>query len=540
MSGRDRCRALETRQPFVRASPAVSDLSAFLRVLAARHGQRAAVVDDVDTLSFAALDESADVWARALCRSGAGPGTHVGLLAANGTTWLAAAFGVWRAGATLVPISTFVTERELSALLDHADISILILQERFRQHDYAAMLGSPAVPMRLREVVALGSEKTRIGEPASSFLRRGAAHPGGLAPIDPAGIACILYTSGTTGQPKGVMLAHAALLATAAPTAERSGLSEHDRLLSTLPLFWVAGLVIRALPTLAAGCTLILTDVFTPGTTVKLLRRHRPTALHLRPPQVGQLLADPSFDATLLAHVHRGNGRVEWYAPHLDPERCRFITGYGMTEMSGYVTALDWRDPAPVRSAQLGTPLPGVSLRIVRAGGQACSPGESGEIWIRGPGLFAGYYKEPVGTSMSADGYLQSGDLGCIDAAGSFHFTGRVKDLLRVKGINVSPIEVETVLATHPAVEAVYIVGLPADSLEQELVALVVPRPSAGAHTEAELQQLARRALSHYKRPGRYLFIDRREVSLSGTSKPQRAALAELAAARALPFRPSA
>ena len=216
----------------------------------------------------------------------------------------------------------------------------------------------------------------------------------------------------------------------------------------------------------------------------------------------------------------KGNGRVAWFHPHLDADRARFITGYGMTEMSGYVTALDWRDPAAVRQAQIGTPLPGVEMRIVDAEGREVSCGEVGEIRVRGPGMFSGYHRQPAGTGRDRDGYFCTGDLGRIDAGGVFHFVGRSKDLLRVKGINVSPLEVESVLASHPAVESVYIVGLPLQALEQRLVALVIE--GAAGVGEVELRAFARHNLSHYKCPEHYLFLSRAEVPLGATSKPQR------------------
>ena len=201
-----------------------------------------------------------------------------------------------------------------------------------------------------------------------------------------------------------------------------------------------------------------------------------------------------------------------------------------MTEMSGYVTALDWRDPAAVRQAQIGTPLPGVRMRIVDAEGREVSCGEVGEIRVWGPGMFSGYHRQPAGAGRDRDGYFCTGDLGRIDAGGVFHFVGRSKDLLRVKGINVSPLEVESVLASHPAVESVYIVGLPPQALEQRLVALVIE--GAAGVGEVELRAFARHNLSHYKCPEHYLFLSRAEVPLGATSKPQRDALAELAAGR--------
>ncbi len=446
------------------------------------------------------------------------------MLGANCAAWLASAFGVWRAGATLVPISTFVTARELGEVLEDADPAALIMQSRLHSHDYSALLDAQPPSRRPSTVFRFAVEPPPIAV---------AAAPGSSSapPVDPESIAAILYTSGTTGRAKGVMLSHRAILATVRPTADRGGLGPEDTLLSTLPLFWVAGLVIRALPTLASGCVLVLVERFTPELVLETLRAHRPTALHLRPPQVGQLLSHPEFDPALLRPVRRGGGRIEWFHPYLDARSTWLITGYGMTETAGYVTALDCRDPPEVRSISIGSPLPGVEIRIVDAAGQPCAPGVTGEVRVRAPGLFSGYHKQRRGTGLDADGFLCTGDLGHVDVAGQFHFSGRSKDLLRVKGINVSPAEVEAVLASHPTVAAAYVVGLPPDSLEQEVVALVTTRGDVPL-PEAELRALAADALSHYKRPARYVSLHHDDVPLSGTSKPLRARLAELAAER--------
>ncbi|MFQ5667884.1 MAG: AMP-binding protein [Candidatus Binatia bacterium] len=516
-----------------------TNLSEVLHTLATTYGQRTAVAGEYGSLSFADLDQAADTWAAAFTMAGLTRGAHVGLLAGNGPAWLAVAFGVWRAGATLVPVSTFVTAREFRETLEHADVDALVVQPRLRSHDYLTLLDRlPRLP-RLRQVLPL---RDAVAVTELAHRPPALASPGApwaneqerrkrRAVSDAESIACMLYTSGTTGRPKGVMLSHRAILATAVPTMERCGLTSTDSLLSTLPLFWVAGLVIRALPTLLAGCTLILVETFTVEAAIGALRRHRPAALHLRPPQVGQVLGHPDFRPALLANVRKGGGRVDWYAPHLDPDAVRFITGYGMTEMAGYVTALHWQDPVHVRRAQLGAPLPGVELRVVNAGGQPCLAGEVGEIRVRGPGMFSGYYKQPAGAGLDPQGFFVTGDLGRMDASGVFQFVGRSKDLLRVKGINVSPLEVEAVLGMHVGVDAVYVVGLPPDGLEQRLVALIVARRGAVV-TEAELRALATEALSQYKWPEQYLFVERDEVPLGGTSKPERAALAALATQR--------
>lgn len=498
------------------------DLSELLRVLSARHGERTAVTGESAALGFADLERGADAWAARLAGGGVAPGARVGLLAGNGPAWLAAAFGVWRAGATLVPISTFVSTRELGEILVHAGVERLLLQPRLRSHDYLESFHRLPAAARRAEVILLD-------EAGAAAVDRGLAEATGH--LDPESIACILYTSGTTGGPKGVRLSHRAILATVEPTRERSGLDARDSLLSTLPLFWVAGLVIRALPTLAAGCTLHLLETFTVEGVLGALRRFRPTALHLRPPQVGLVLAHPEFEPALIENVRKGNGRVEWFAPHLDPERTRFITGYGMTEMAGYVTALDHRDRPGDAGAHLGLPLPGVELRIVDGDGRDCPPGRVGEIRVRGPGSFSGYENDEPGSGLDDRGFLVSGDLGSVDAEGRLSFVGRTKDLLRVKGINVSPVEVESVLAAHPALEAVYVVGLPPDAIEQRLVALVVVR-RAYHDWESELRALANEQLSTYKRPLDYFVVERSEIPLSGTAKPRRDSLARLAEER--------
>lgn len=432
---------------------------------------------------------------------------------------MGAAFGVWRSGATLVPLSTFATERELEELVEHADLDALIVQPRLRDRELMPLArqlqGQRATsPRPLRDIIELGLQAAPSGPFPDTSL--------------PTDVACILYTSGTTGRAKGVMLSHAGILSTIFPTAERGGLVPGDTFLSSLPLFWVAGLVIRALPTLASGATLALLETFTAEAALESLRRLNVTGLHLRPPQVGQLVRHPEFDPALLANVRRGGGRSDWFAPHL--AEARLITGYGMTEMSGYVTALAWSQPDDERAQQLGRPLPGVEIRIVRADGTLSEADEAGEIQVRGPGLFRGYYKEAEGKGLTADGWFATGDIGSLDAQGVFQFSGRSKDLLRVKGINVSPVEVESLLATHGSVEAAYVIGLPVDGLDQEVTALIVPK--GGDFSLEQLRQFAREALSAYKRPSRYVVIQRSEVPLGATSKPQRQALAELAERR--------
>jgi fatty-acyl-CoA synthase len=503
-------------------------LGDLLAILARIHEGRWAVRGEHSQLSFRALDQTADRWARALVSADCGPGRRVGLLAANRPEWLAVAFGTWRAGATLVPLSTFVTGRELAENLVDAALDLLVVQPRVASQDFVTMLDVVPRSHRPPLTVCLAETAPMPLRTAAAFLQSGVGKP--TAAIDPESVACLLYTSGTSGRPKGVMLSHRGILATVPETARRSGLTPDDYMLATPPLFWVAGLVIRALPTLAAGCALHLLEAFRVDQALDALERYRPTALHLRPPQAALLLGDPCFRPELLENVRRGTGRSEWYAPHLDSGRVRFTTGYGMTEMSGYVMSSDWRDlrkPGEEPRARL---MPDVQVRIVDEQGRDCPTGEVGEICLRGPGMFSGYCNQPAGTGLDERGFFTSGDLGRLRPDGALDFVGRRKDLLRAKGINVSPLEVESVLAVHPNVEAVYVVGVPASGSDQRLIALVVTRDGQSVPTE-DLFQLAQHQLSGYKRPEMYVHVKREQVPLGPTQKPNRDALGALAAA---------
>ena len=486
-----------------------------------------AVAGEAAALSFAELERDSARWARACLAAGLGPGTRVGLWAGNGPAWLVRAFGVWRAGATLVPLSTFLTAREFSEVLEQAQLDALLLERRVAHHDLDAVRQSTAAAATLRRVVLAdpaGEARTGEVEDERAFLRGGDADRPLPRPSS-TDLAAVLYTSGTTGRPKGVRLTHGSVLATIFPTAERGGLCPGDRVYSSLPLFWVAGLVIRALPTLAAGSALLLSNTFTPEKCMALLRRYQPSGIHLRPPQVAALLAHPHFDPALLHSVRKGGGRIGWYRPYL--EDARLITGYGMTEMSGYVTSTRFDDPLPEREAGIGEPLPGVEIRVVAADGKQAPPGTTGEIRVRGPGLFAGYDGSPANAGLDRDGFFCTGDLGYFGCDGRLRFTGRMKDLLRIKGVNVSPVDVEEVLGRHPTIEAAYVVGLPEDGLDQELVALIVPR---SAHVdEPAWREWCARELSPFKR---YVVVRHDELAFGPTAKPQRVELARLARAK--------
>ncbi len=198
--------------------------------------------------------------------------------------------------------------------------------------------------------------------------------------------------------------------------------------------------------------------------------------------------------------------------------------------MSGYVTALSWRDTGEKRASSLGKVLAEIAVKIVAKNGHACAPRVTGEIRVRGLGMFDGCEGEPVRVGIDEAGYFCIGDLGFPDEAGQLHFVGRRKDLLRCKGVNVSPLEVEAVLGAHPTAEAAFVVGLPPDASDQRLVALVVSRDGQGH--EQEWCEWCERMLSTYKRRAAFVVVQPGELPFGPTSKPQRDQLALLALAR--------
>ncbi|MCX8071483.1 MAG: acyl--CoA ligase [Candidatus Binatia bacterium] len=507
----------------------VRTLADLPRAWRVRWGSAIAVGEARERCTFEELDGRAECWARALRHSGIEPGARVALWGGNSVSWLTRAFGVWKAGCTLIPLSTFATARELGEILASAQADILLADRYLRNRDLAQLLSELAFPHRLKRVVVNAAGDLRGVEDESEFLRSyGKVSSAESTLARPEDVAMILYTSGTTGKPKGVRLQHRAVLSTVRATAARGGLRPGDSVVSSLPLFWVAGLCIRALPTLASGSALVVMPTFEVNELLEILQHWRPTGLHLRPPQVSALLSHPGFRPELVRTVVRGGGRTEWFGPYL--ARARLITGYGMTEMSGYVTAVSWRDPASVRSTSIGRLLPRTQVRIVSEDGRECRPGSVGEIRVRGPGMFESYEGQPRGVGIDPQGFFCTGDLGYRDDNGQLHFVGRSKDLLRCKGINVSPVEVESVLAQHPTVEAAYVVGLPPDGFDQQLVALVVSRD--GRDHEALWREWCEKALSSYKRPTAFILLRRDEVPFGPTSKPLRDRLAALASAR--------
>jgi fatty-acyl-CoA synthase len=495
-------------------------LPALLAEAVARHGERLALVSPRGRLRYEQVAARVEMVAAGLAARGVGRGTHVGVLAPNWAEWLVIAFAVWSRGAVLVPVNTLYTPRELGHALDHADVQVLIAVRRFLRHDYEASLSGLSLP-RLRDAVWLESPADGAAvdlSPLCVVARRPAVGPA----VQPGDVATILFTSGSTAAPKGVVHTHGALARAAVEDAAVLGIEPDDRTWGYLPFFFAGGLVAVALATLSRGAAVVLQEVFDAGETLRLLETERVTVFFAWPHQAEALLAHPDFPATRL-HLRKGVGANTKWAAALYPSDHHAVSSFGMTETPPLCTAWPWDAPREQRVGSHGPAVGSRELRIVDPEtGRPLAAGETGELCVRGPTLFSGYYKEPPGQAVDAEGYFHTGDLGWLDDEGALHFVGRAKDVIKVAGANVAAAEVEAVLSAHPAVGAAYVVGVPDPARGEHVAAFVVPK---AAVTEAELVAHCRAELASYKVP-RYLWLRaERDLPQKGSGKADKSAL---------------
>lgn len=491
----------------------------WIRSLAERSGAHELIVQDQRRISYAEAEEASARLALALVARGATKGSRVGVLLPNGPDWVVAFLAAARIGAVTVPINTFFQARELGWMLRHADVQLLLAAPRFLSHDYLARLEEIApglaagatAPLRLaelphlRRVLVLGGERApRWAEPAAPLLAgpRDDAFLRALeAQVSPADPLLILYSSGSTADPKGAVHGQGAVLRHSHALFSARAVRPDDRVWSPMPFFWVGGLVFALLGNLHAGATTLCEEVFDPERTLRFLERERAT-LAFGWPHFGKALAEhPSRRERDLSALRGGN--LPDILPDevcpADPELR--ANALGMTETLGpHTWGGSGRLPERLR-ASFGSALPGIEHKVVDpATGATLPPGETGEICVRGYSVMQGLYKRERGETFDADGFYHTGDAGRFDESGILFFTGRLGELIKSGGANVTPAEVEAVLAAQPEVREAYVVGVP-DAERGEAVAAAVVL-AEGARLEADaLRARVKRELAAYKVP---------------------------------------
>jgi acyl-CoA synthetase (AMP-forming)/AMP-acid ligase II len=439
-------------------------------------GDTPALVDGQSgaTVSYAALTDRIDRAAAGLAARGVAPGDVVALQAPNSPQWVAVALGALAAGATVSGVSPAAVDREVRAQVDDCGARLLVTAA-----DLDALVAPDARPPRVA--------------------------------LDGDAVALLPYSSGTTGLPKGVMLTHRNLVVAARQIRGALRLTPRDTLIAVAPFAHVMGFVVNAAGALAAGTTLVTMPLFELEPFLHLVERHRATVLVVAPPIMNALARHPAVaarDLSSLELVVSGGAPLGAEVQGAVAERLGVITrqGWGLTETAATATAPDReRD---VAFGSVGRPMPGTELRVVDpATGADLGAGEAGELWLRGPQVMAGYRGRPDATAamVDADGWLHTGDLGRVDDDGQVFVVDRLKELIKVSAHQVAPAELEALLATHPAVADVAVVGRPDPDHGEVPVAVVVARAAIDG---AELMAWVAERVAPYKRVRAVRFTD--------------------------------
>jgi len=534
-------------------------LSGFLLEVTRRYSDREALVfhepdGGVVRWTYRDLERETRRVARALLGAGTGKDSRVAILMGNRPEWVAALYGVALAGAVAVPLNTYFEPPELDYVLRHSDAQLLLTQTRLLGHAYVDQLAelcpeltaagpgellSPRFP-HLRRVVALGLEEARgAAEPRDAFVRLGDGIAedvldAAAAEVTPADHALVIYTSGTTAAPKGVLHPHRGPAIQSWRFAQQLRLDRSVRVWSAFPFFWSAGLVMVMGATLAVGGCIVLQEHFEPGEALHLLEGERVTSPHAWAHQLAELEDHPDWpevDLSSIRHCEAFTSFGRHPTVHVE-DAWSPRAAYGLSETCTIISSLPCDTPREIRERSQGVILPGNLVRIVdRGDGEALPVDAIGEISVKGPTLMLGYVKKLPEECFDEDGFFHTGDAGYVDGDGYLHWTGRMTDMIKTGGANVSPVEIEETLLRHPGLKAALAVGIPDGNLG-EMVVLCAVAHDGVAVDEDDVRNFLRGRIASYKIPRRVLFFDEHELSLTGNAKIRADELRKLATQR--------
>ena len=528
-------------------------LGGYLREIAQRYAAREAVVmsTDAGTVRWSYRDlwaESASL-ARALAGAGVVKGTRVGLLMTNRLEFLSGLFGAALAGGIAVPLSTFSTADELDYLLQASCCSVVLVECEVLQKDFAAVLTDLEPGLRtarpgairslrfphLRYLAAVDrSEPVGAIESWRDFLAGGASIAPELidaaaASVSPADPGSIFFSSGSTARPKGILSSHRAAAIQFWRWPRLFGLESDVRVWTANGLFWAGTFSSAVGSALSCGGTLVLQRIFDPEPTLSLLERERvnfPLAWAHQWAKLEEAPNWPHVDLSAMRYVNpqtpigrHPSVKTDWDEP---------VHSYGNTE-TFTVSAIhpSGTPQAEIRGSR-GVPLPGNTFKIVDPTSGAVVPlGERGEIAVKGPTLMLGYLGQPLDETLDDEGFLRTGDGGYLDADGRLYWEGRLSDVIKTGGANVSPVEVDLVLSRMPGIKVGQTVGVPHDTLGELVVACIVPNEGA-VLDEQGVRGFVKASLASYKVPRRVLFFSESDLSQTGNAKIKTADLRKL------------
>ena len=489
------------------------------RAAALRWGDAPALVEQGETWSFNRLWAECRSAAAAFLAHGVGQGDRIAVWGPNSREWIVAAIGAMTAGATLVPLNTRLKGREAGEILRRTKARMLFTVEDFLGIDYPALIANEKLPDMERTIL--------LDRDWEQFRAAGITMP--AAEIDAAvdrltadHISDIMFTSGTTGSPKGVMMTYGRVIPQVGSWIANTRLAAGERYLLVNPLFHSFGLKVGLVACLLAGATLYPMAQFDTEEAARMIGQEGINFLP-GPPTIFQMLLAEMEKRPFDASEMRGGTTGAATVPPVLVERMRselnmadVVTAYGMTECVNITSCLPG-DPAEVIAQTCGCAVPGNEVIIASADGAELPRGETGEVLVRGQGVMLGYLDDPQATAeaIDADGWLHTGDLGTMDERGYLRITDRLKDMYISGGFNVYPAEVEKLLAQHPAIAMAAVVGVSDERMGEVGKAFVVLRPGTNTD-EAELSAWSRENMANYKVPRSFALVDDLPRNASG------------------------
>jgi acyl-CoA synthetase (AMP-forming)/AMP-acid ligase II len=496
-----------------------------VRLRAAEHGTKPMVIDPAGRLSYHELEATTRDLAAAFIEAGIGKGTRVGLIMPNSVRWVQVAIAVTRIGAALVPLSTLLQTQELVAQLRTASVQFLISVEEFRGHRYLDELQRERLPA-LREVwTADRLLQTVAGDAASRIVD---ALTATVTPSDPM---VIMFTSGSSGPPKGVVHSHGSALGAVASGLASRCIDSDTRLYLPMPFFWVGGFGGGMLSALVAGATLVTEEIPHPDTTLRLLERERVTLFRGWPDQAEALARHPCRAEAELSALRPGSLEA-LLPPEQRAKPGARATLFGMTEAFGPYCGYPANTDMPQSAwGSCGKPFPGMEVRITDPDtGEPVGSGTIGMIELRGPHTLRGICRRSREDLFTTDGFYPSGDLGRLDDDGFLFYHGRSDDMFKVSGATVYPTEVEQALREIEGVDNAFVINV--SGVQGNQVGAVVVCDT-NANTAEQLRGSARKLLSSFKVPTMWLLVESDDMIPRGpTGKVDAWRLRELLADR--------
>jgi fatty-acyl-CoA synthase len=519
--------------------PKANTIPALLDEVAARRPNHPAVMYRGETLTYAQLRSAARTVAKSLLALGVKRGDRVGAMMGNQPEWLMMSLGSACLGATFVPLNTWYKRTEIEWTIGHCGLSVLVSLSHFLKQDFAAVIRD-IVPERaasepgelksakfpsLRAVAMLG-DRLPGSFSWSEFLNVGASQSDHevdkqQAAVQPGDAAYILYTSGSTADPKGVLLGHGGVVGNGYDMGQRRFVDGNDRIWIGTPLFYGLGAT-NALPVaLTHGATVVLQDSFTAGSAIETISQTGATVYYGTGNMTRAILDHPDFSLQKIGTLKKGNaGTMTEFKRMTLVEMGMSLASpaYGLTESYGNATVGAADDPLEAKLHTNGRPLPGFEVVVVDPVTRRPLPqGETGLVLLRGHTTL-GYFNNPAETAKALypDGFFDTGDLGSLDADGRFIFHSRLKEVIKSGGINVSPIEVEQLLVRHPHIRDAHVVGVP-DSIRGEVVVAFVDVDAK--ISEQEVRDFMRERSASFKVPQHVFFYTEEQMPRLASGK---------------------